>query len=434
MNDRLPPQDLAAEQSLLGGMLLSKDAIADVVPMLRPGDFYRPAHSALFEVIVDLHERGEPADAVIVAAELQRRGMLQRMGGAPYLHTLMQSVTTAANAAYYAEIVAEKATLRRLVAAGARIVQLGYGEVDRDQIGDVCDRAREALEGATGSPTAAVDQSSSLAELIAEPELPQNWVVPNLLECGDRLILSGFEGTGKSVLVAQLALTVAGGIHPFTGDPLGGLDGGTRRVLVLDVENTRSQLRRRLRQMATVIDQVRRGHGLDPVDWHDAVRTIIRPDGVDLAKPAEVARLEASCSAMAPDLLLAGPLYKLTGWNTHEEEGALKLLQTLDRIRVRHNLALIAEHHAGHAQAGQARSTRPIGSSVFLRWPEFGLGIVRHPDSNPDEEHPSWVQVRRWRGSREERDWPRELRHGGRGRLPWSPTDEYFDTVAHPAT
>lgn len=80
---RQPPQDLAAEQSVLGGMLLSKDAIADVLERLRPGDFYRPAHQNVYDAILDLYGRGEPADAVTVAAELDRRGLLRRIGGAP---------------------------------------------------------------------------------------------------------------------------------------------------------------------------------------------------------------------------------------------------------------------------------------------------------------------------------------------------------------
>ena len=109
---RQPPQDEAAEQAVLGGMLLSKDAIADVLERLRPGDFYRPAHQNVYDAILDLYGRGEPADAVTVAAELDRRGLLRRIGGAPYLHTLISTVPTAANAGFYAGIVAEKALLR----------------------------------------------------------------------------------------------------------------------------------------------------------------------------------------------------------------------------------------------------------------------------------------------------------------------------------
>lgn len=125
--DRLPPQDMHAEQSVLGGMLLSKDAIADVLEITRGVDFYRPAHESIYDAILDLYGRGEPADAITVADELTKRGDLARIGGQSYLHQLIAAVPTAANAGYYAQIVAERAVLRRLVDAGTRIVQMGYG-------------------------------------------------------------------------------------------------------------------------------------------------------------------------------------------------------------------------------------------------------------------------------------------------------------------
>ncbi|ONI72852.1 replicative DNA helicase [Actinosynnema sp. ALI-1.44] len=143
--DRQPPQDQAAEQSVLGGMMLSKDAIADVVEVLRPGDFYKPAHQNVYDCVLDLYSRGEPADPITVAAEMERRGELRRIGGAPYLHTLIATVPTAANAGYYAEIVAEKAVLRRLVEAGTRIVQLGYAGQDGSDINEIVDRAQSAI-------------------------------------------------------------------------------------------------------------------------------------------------------------------------------------------------------------------------------------------------------------------------------------------------
>ena len=139
---RQPPQDMAAEQSVLGGMLLSKDAIADVLEVLAPADFYRPAHQAVYDCILDLYGRGEPADAITVSAELERKGELRRVGGAPYLHTLIATVPTAANAGFYAEIVAEKAILRRLVQAGTRIVQYGYAGADGQDVAEVVDRAQ----------------------------------------------------------------------------------------------------------------------------------------------------------------------------------------------------------------------------------------------------------------------------------------------------
>lgn len=139
------PHDLAAEQSVLGGMLLSMDAIADVLERLRPIDFYRPAHQSVYGAILDLYGRGEPADAVTVAAELDRRGLLVRVGGAPYLHTLIATVPTAANAGYYAGIVADKAVLRRLVEAGTRVVQYGYAGADEADVNDIVDRARAEI-------------------------------------------------------------------------------------------------------------------------------------------------------------------------------------------------------------------------------------------------------------------------------------------------
>lgn len=148
-NGRQPPQDLAAEQSVLGGMLLSKDAIADVIERLRPKDFYRPNHQQIYDAILGLFGQGEPADAVTVAAELDRRGVLRRIGGAPYLHTLIATVPTAANAGYYAGIVAEKAVLRRLVEAGTRVVQYGYAGAEGADIADVVDRAQAEIYDVT---------------------------------------------------------------------------------------------------------------------------------------------------------------------------------------------------------------------------------------------------------------------------------------------
>ncbi|WP_199234722.1 replicative DNA helicase [Kribbella sp. VKM Ac-2568] len=149
--DRTPPQDLAAEQCVLGAMMLSKDAIADVIETLRGTDFYRPAHEIVFDAVTDLYARGEPADAITVAAELTKRGEMARIGGAPYVHTLVASVPLAANAGYYAHIVREKAILRRLVEAGTKIVQIGYageGEVD-----DVVDQAQAEIYSVTEKRT-----------------------------------------------------------------------------------------------------------------------------------------------------------------------------------------------------------------------------------------------------------------------------------------
>ena len=165
--ERMPPHDVAAEQCVLGGMLLSKDAISDVIEVIRPTDHYRPAHQLVHEAILDLSARGEPADPITVANELTRRGELTRIGGAPYLHTLIASVPTAANAGYYARIVRERAILRRLVEAGTRIVQFGYaGDSDAD---DLVDRAQAEVYAVTD-------------RRIAEDYHPLSEIMPQALE------------------------------------------------------------------------------------------------------------------------------------------------------------------------------------------------------------------------------------------------------------
>jgi replicative DNA helicase len=218
--DRTPPNDVAAEQSVIGAMLLSKDAIADVVEVLREGDFYRPAHAAIYGMILDLYGRGEPADAVTVAAELTKSGDIGRIGGAPYLHTLVSMVSTAANAAYYGRIVREQAILRRLVEAGTRIVQMGYagtGEVD-----DMVDRAQAEVYDVTDrrasedyAPLSAVMNSAwneieaiqnRGGEMIGVPtgfaELDS---LTNGLHPGQLIIVAARPAVGKSTLGLDMA-------------------------------------------------------------------------------------------------------------------------------------------------------------------------------------------------------------------------------------
>ncbi len=147
-HERTPPYDLLAEQSALGGMLLSKDAVADVTGLLKGNDFYVPKHEVIYEAILSLYSRGEPTDVITVTDELTKTGDLQRAGGAEYLHTVTSIVPTAANASFYAEIVAEKALLRRLVEAGTRIVQMGYA--GEGEAIDLVNVAQSEIYGVTG--------------------------------------------------------------------------------------------------------------------------------------------------------------------------------------------------------------------------------------------------------------------------------------------
>ncbi|MPY98814.1 MAG: replicative DNA helicase [Actinophytocola sp.] len=256
--DRQPPQDVTAEQSVLGGMLLSKDAIADVIEVVRPGDFYRPAHQAVYDCVLDLYGRGEPADPITVSAELERRGELGRVGGAPYLHTLIATVPTAANAGYYAEIVAEKAILRRLVEAGTRIVQYGYGAADSSgaAVDEVVDRAQAAIYEVTErrasedyvaleellQPT--MDEIDAIASNGGTAEgVPTGFAdldeVTNGLHAGQMVIVAARPGIGKALALDTPLPTPSGWTtmgEVAVGDELLGADGlSTRVVAATDV-------------------------------------------------------------------------------------------------------------------------------------------------------------------------------------------------------
>ena len=148
--DRTPPQNIEAEQSVLGAMMLSKDAMADVIEVVRGSDFYKPTHETIFEAAVRLYNSGDPVDAVTVAAELQGAGNIGRIGGAEYIHELISSVPSAASAGYYARLVHEQAILRRLVAAGTRISNMAYG-ADGDEVDVIVDSAQSEVFAVTES-------------------------------------------------------------------------------------------------------------------------------------------------------------------------------------------------------------------------------------------------------------------------------------------
>jgi len=139
----LPPHNLQAEQSVIGSLLLDRDAIIGVSQILQPDDFYADAHRIIYGVIADLYERRQPADYVTLTDELERRDLLSRVGGRGYLPALAADVPIAAHALYYAEIVARLATLRRLIDAGQRIVGIGYDEARSAE--DAVDSAEKEL-------------------------------------------------------------------------------------------------------------------------------------------------------------------------------------------------------------------------------------------------------------------------------------------------
>ena len=222
--ERTPPHDLLAEQSALGGMMLSNDAVADVTEVVRGVDFYLPKHEVVFDAILSLYSHGEPTDVIAVTDELTKTGLLPRAGGAEYLHTLTGLVPTAANAGYYASIVAEKAVLRRLVEAGTRIVQMGYAS--EGEVTDLVNNAQAEIYGVTGGLDSEdyIPLVDAIHDAVEEIELArgrdgQLAGVPtgfseldsltNGLHGGQLIIVGARPAMGKSTLALDFARTAA---------------------------------------------------------------------------------------------------------------------------------------------------------------------------------------------------------------------------------
>jgi replicative DNA helicase len=222
--ERTPPHDLLAEQSALGGMMLSNDAVADVTEVVRGVDFYMPKHEVVFDAILNLYSHGEPTDVIAVTDELTKTGLLGRAGGAEYLHTLTALVPTAANAGYYASIVAEKAVLRRLVEAGTRIVQMGYAS--EGEVTDLVNNAQAEIYGVTGgiegddyiALVEAIDTAVGEIELARGRDgqlagVPTGFAeldsLTNGLHGGQLIIVGARPAMGKSTLALDFARTAA---------------------------------------------------------------------------------------------------------------------------------------------------------------------------------------------------------------------------------
>ena len=221
---RMLPNDLLAEQCTLGGMLLSQEAIAEVFDAVRGPDFYAPKHEIIYDAILELYSKGEPTDVITVTDQLTKNGDLVKAGGADYLHTLTSIVPTAANAAFYADIVQEKATLRRLVEVGTNIAQMGY-KAEGDII-DLVNQAESDLYGVSkqGSGEDYVPLFDSIEDAVKQMEIAQKRGgemvgVPtgfaelddmtHGLHPGQLIILAARPAVGKSTLALDIARTAA---------------------------------------------------------------------------------------------------------------------------------------------------------------------------------------------------------------------------------
>lgn len=428
--------DVAAEESLLGATLWDAEKAGPALRSVPHDAWWRPKNALLAQLLVRMTKNGQAIDPTTVLTQVTTDGLLTQLDGS-FLARLYGTFYVIGHAPQYAARIIELGAQRELVMTMQRNTAMLEGEFDADERIDTqtaVNRLRTACDQVELAAQAREYVPTSLADLLAGED-EYDWLVPGLLERGDRMVLTGAEGAGKSVMISQLAATLSGGLHPFTGNLLGSGDHQVR-VLVVDTENSESQTRRRYRRLVGNVDSLRRGHNLSPADWHNRFFVEIRPQGVDLTAGADVAWLEHAVSAIAPDLLVIGPLYRLHHGDPNDERLARELCHALDSLRVRHNCALISEAHAGHAQDPNGdRKMRPSGSSLWLRWPEFGYGLRRAKDNDDDRaggeagrrnlERPTKVDVIAWRGSREERNWPTSLAHGRA--LPWVPADpDYY--------
>jgi RecA-family ATPase len=227
-----------------------------------------------------------------------------------------------------------------------------------------------------------------LRAFLAQNEPEYDWLIPGLLERGDRLVLTGPEGGGKSTLLRQIGVQAASGVHPFGDQPFDPLC-----VFLLDLENGGRHVRRELRPLLLAA-----GDRYQPTP---GLHVKVVPQGIDVLRDDHAEQLAALVAEISPQLVIIGPTYKLAGGDPTEERTTRAVAGYLDQLRGQHGCALIIEAHTPYAAGNAKRPERPYGGSLWSRWPEFGLYLSKEG------------QLRHWRGARDERDWPAVLQRGG---------------------
>lgn len=402
-------------RQVLGAAIVSQ-AGRDALARLTADDMPTEAAKLTAEAIRSMDASGTDVDVITLAAEMDARGTLRRVGGSVALHELEAGLVTATNVDYYAALLRTETRMRMAMQAveRARRVLLGGEATTPEQVWEI----READEAKIPAPFDETRTDYSLAAFMRSEDSETRWLVPGLVARGERIVLTGGEGLGKGVLLRQLAAAAASGWHPFGAarfDPV--------RVLYVDLENPRPAIKETFWTCGRALA------------WdYSGIEMRYVPDGIDLLGGG-TAWLHQIVGDYAPDLLVIGPAYKAIG-DADERDGVVisRLLRRIDQVRRRHDVAVLIEQHSPHEQPGQQRTVRPVGSSMWRRWADAGIGIRPHDmthESEGDryiaatEERPSWVDVIRWKPSRGQRDWPRELKYGERHQLPWVPAGTY---------
>lgn len=386
--------DDAAETALLEACLASKNARIEARRYVNPGDFYQPAHEVIYTAMTALDRHGKTVDAVTL------RAMLQAQGHPPHVmlgleNALVQIVTghgVPAGVADYASIVHQWALRRRLADEGRGLAQraLNPAEPPERIAAQAVTRLIGIRDAGAGDATA-----RTLAEVMEHEDDEPTWVIPGLFERGDRMMLTGSEGAGKSALSRQIVTMAAAGLHPFTNAVIPPI-----RAYILDVENKETQVRRQTRPL---LEWLRRSGADNPMER--VLVDAIYPRRVNLCSDRDLSRIHQTLDAWQPDLVVLGPIYRMAPRGLNKDEEAHEFLAALDTLTER-GCALIVEAHAGHSQEAdgrkQQRNLRPRGSSALMGWPEFGMGLRSVGGGLADLEP--------WRGHREARAWPYRMR------------------------
>lgn len=394
---RVPPHNLPAEESLLGALLLDRRAQDDVCPSLLPEDFYKPIHQYVFAAIQALHQTGIGAvDVVTVAEELRRAGLLDEVGGVEAVNAFITNTPAISNAGRYRDIVRDAAILRQVLGLSGEIAELVYGEPDdvMKMIEDVISKF-STIELSPGKTV----QTTSGRDFLANPPAPYDWVVPYIIEAGDRFLLTGGEGARKSMTLLQWAIMTAAGRHWWTNDPV-----PPRRTLFIDLELGEVKTRRRAALMEAAAEWA------SGTTYHEYIDFYSASESWDITTREGATKLASKIAQTSPAVVILGPLYRLTsGVARHGDIGgedqAKQAAFALDKMREKFGCAIIAETHAAKGDLGRGRDLRPFGSAVWLRWPEFGHGLSKRvPDGIGY--HPDQRALQPWRGDRDPREWP----------------------------
>lgn len=235
-------------------------------------------------------------------------------------------------------------------------------------------------------------------ELTSEADQGYEWLIPGVLERQERVMIVAAEGVGKTMLARQVAICCAAGVHPFTYSAMPAV-----RTLFVDLENPERIIRRTARK---IVEEVDRNW---PSRQHAEAHLWVKPDGIDVLKARDRDRLEEVIERSRPDLLVMGPIYKMfvDPGSRSAEAVVTEVAMYLDRIRELYGCALWLEHHAPLGNSLSGRDLRPMGSAVWMRWPEFGYALSPDPTAPRPE-----YEVKQWRGPRDDRSWPARLRRG----------------------